>query len=430
MAIKKISDLQQFSSVSTGDFALVINTGTRIPKKIAISDLIRIDRDNIFSRYDFSRNSLSGFDQSSISFEVKSVENEFIYNIPETITFSGFSSSTSLLNQSFNLSGIKNDNFCWSGTDFSIQKSGEASHWDIYSGSSVLFKLTGNTTYPQFGPVNPLTANGDATSETGVIVKQTKTQNSPVFFSYYNPPITGFLESTSNLPINNYESAEISYKYQASFYPEANSQDLTFSGVNDVVLTPDQKGSVISVIPNNLSTQTIFELTLSGFSVDGISEYYSGYDGNYNFKQSLAANFELTNKPKITGVLVNDSNTLSNYKPQPTYHSLDINNDGFVSSSDDLILLQRYFNGLTGADLISGISFASGTRSGAAEIESFIQSGLDLNSYDINEDGIVGEDDINFILNFASGLLFSSSGRNGMKEAHLTYNIQKLFDIT
>ena len=144
MATIKISDLQQFSSVSTGDFALVVNTETRTPKKIAISDLITVNRNNIFSRYNFSRGaSLTGFDQSSISFQAKNLENKFVYNIPETITLDGFSLSNGLLNKTFNLSGIKDDNFCWSGAGFSIQKSGENPHWDICQGSTILFKQDG-----------------------------------------------------------------------------------------------------------------------------------------------------------------------------------------------------------------------------------------------------------------------------------------------
>jgi len=59
MATIKISDLQQFQAISTGDFALVINTETRTPKKIAISDLVTINRENIFSRYKFSRDPFS-----------------------------------------------------------------------------------------------------------------------------------------------------------------------------------------------------------------------------------------------------------------------------------------------------------------------------------------------------------------------------------
>lgn len=430
MAVIKISDLQQLPAISTGDFALVINTETRTPKKIAISDLVTINRENIFSRYKFSRDPiLTGFDQSSISFQAKNLENQFVYNIPETITFSGFSASAGLLNQTFNLSGIKDDNFYWSGTDFSIQKSGENPHWDIYSGSSVLFKLTGSTTYPQFGPVDPLTTGGAATSETGVISRQVKTQDTPFLFSAVNKVITGFVESSFNVYLPFFESAEINYKHEATFYPAFGSGNLTFSGSNKSFSSLNQKDSVISIVNSGASGQTIFELNVSGFSVNSISESASGSLGNFNFIQPFFDNFQLTNNIKITGAIVNDSHNLLDYKPQLTSYTLDVNNDGVVSQQDDILLLQRYFNGLTGDDLISEISFASGTRSGAAEIESFIRSGFDLNAYDINEDGVVGSDDIAFITHFSSGLALPSIGRNGSKEAHLQNNLQKIFNI-
>ncbi len=433
MAIIKISDLQQFSSVSTGDFALIINTETRTPKKIAISDLVTIDRDNIFSRYKFSRGpSLTGFDQSSISFQAKNLENQFVYNIPETITFSGFSASAGLLNQTFNLSGIKDDNFYWSGTDFSIQKSGENLHWDIYSGSSVLFKLTGNTTYPQFGPVDPLTISGSGTNESGVVSRQVKTQDTPFLFSAYNSTITGLVESSFNVNLDIFESADINYKHGATYYPSFGSQNLTFSNSNESFKSLNEKGSVTSITSTGASGQTIFELDVSGFSVNNISESVTGDLGNFSLSQGFLNNFELTNDIKITGVIVDDSLSLSKYKPQLFSQSLDINNDGIVSSEDDMLLFERYaISGLTGADLITGITFGtgSGIRSGAAEIESFIQSGLDLNAYDINEDGVVGADDINFITGFSSGLALSSSGRNGSKESHLQNNLQKIFNL-
>jgi hypothetical protein len=432
MATIKISDLQQFSSVSTGDFALVINTETRTPKKIAISDLVTIDRDNIFSRYKFSRgSSLTGFDQSSISFQAKNLENQFVYNIPETITFIGFSASAGLLNQTFNLSGIKDDNFYWSGTDFSIQKSGETPHWDIYSGSSVLFKLTGNTTYPQFGPVDPLTISGSGTNESGVVSRQVKTQDTPFLTSSVNGEITGLIESTFNISLPTFESAEINYKHGTTYYPASSSANFTFSNNNESFKSLNEKGSVTSITTTGASGQTIFELDVSGFSVNSITESLTGNLGDFNFSQPFVNNFQLTDSIKTTGVILTDSYELSQYKPQLAIHSLDIDNDGNVSSEIDVLLLQRYFNGLTGNDLVSGITFTTGVgqRYLSSEIESFIQSGLDLNAYDINEDGIVGSDDITFITGFISGLAPASTGRNGSKEPHLISNLQKLFNI-
>tara|TARA_B110000483_G_scaffold200378_1_gene240659 strand:- start:3713 stop:5014 length:1302 start_codon:yes stop_codon:yes gene_type:complete len=433
MATIKISDLQQFSSVSTGDFALVVNTETRTPKKIAISDLITVNRNNIFSRYNFSRGaSLTGFDQSSISFQAKNLENKFVYNIPETITLDGFSLSNGLLNKTFNLSGIKDDNFCWSGAGFSIQKSGENPHWDICQGSTILFKLTGSTTYPQFGPVDPLTTGGAATSETGVIARQTKTQNSPFLFSAYNTAITGLVESSFNVALDSFESAEISYKHGATYYPSSGSGNLIFSNNNESFKNLNEKGSVTSITSTGALGQTIFELDVSGFSVNNISESVTAHLGSFNFSQGFVDNFKLTNDIRITGVIVDDSLSLLKYKPQLFSQSLDINNDGIVSNIDDMLLFERYaISGLTGADLITGITFGtgSGIRSGAAEIASFIQSGLDLNAYDINEDGAVGSDDITFITGFASGLVPASTGRNGSKESHLQNNLQKIFNI-
>ena len=432
MAIKKISDLQQFSSISTGDFALVVNTETRTPKKIAISDLVSINRDNIFSRYTFNRDSISGFDQSGILFQTKNLENQFVYNIPETITFSGFSSSANLLNQSFNLSGIKNDNFYWSGTNFSLQKSGENAHWDIFSGSTVLFKLTGNTTYPQFGPVDPLTTSGTATSETGVIARQTKTQDTPFLFSSANKTITGFVETSLNFTLSSFECAKIDYQYGESYYPASGSGNLTFSGNEEAFRTINDTGSVTSIVTTGMTDQTIFELDISGFTLNSISESVTGRLGSFDLSQVFNKSFQLTNDIKITGAVVNDSFDLLERKPQLTSYNLDINNDGTVLNVDDILLFKRYaMSGITGADLISGITFdtGSGIRSGAAEIESFIQSGLDLNAYDINEDGVIGPDDITFITGFASGQTLASTGRNGSKEAHLQNNLEKIFNI-
>jgi hypothetical protein len=292
-----------------------------------------------------------------------------------------------------------------------------------------LFKLTGSTTYPQFGPVDPLTTGGAATSETGVISRQVKTQNTPFIFSAVNKVITGFVESSFNVYLPFFESAEINYKHEATFYPAFGSGNLTFSGSNKSFSSLNQKDSVISIVNSGASGQTIFELNVSGFSVNSISESVSGSLGNFNFIQPFFDNFQLTNNIKITGAIVNDSHNLLDYKPQLTSYTLDVNNDGVVSQQDDILLLQRYFNGLTGDDLISEISFASGTRSGAAEIESFIRSGFDLNAYDINEDGVVGSDDIAFITHFSSGLALPSIGRNGSKEAHLQNNLQKIFNI-
>ena len=432
MATIKISDLQQFSSVSSGDFALVINTETRTPKKIAISDLVTIDRDNLFSRYKFSRGpSLTGFDQSSISFQAKNLENQFVYNIPETITLNGFSSSAGLLNQTFNLSGIKDDNFYWSGTDFSIQRSGENPHWDIYSGSSVLFKLTGNTTYPQFGPVDPLTTGGAATSETGVVSRQVKTQDTPFLFSAFNRKITGLVESTFNVYLPAFESAEINYKHGATCYPASGSSNLIFSNNNESFKSLNEKGSVTSITNTGALGQTIFELDVSGFSVNSITESLTGNLGGFNFSQPFVNNFQLTNSIKTTGAILNDSYELSQHKPQLTDYNLDVDNDGVVSNEKDILLFKRYaISGLTGTDLITGITFITGSaiRSGATEIQNFIQSGLDLNAYDINEDGIVGSDDITFITGFASGLLPASTGRNGSKESHLISNLEKIFN--
>ena len=432
MAIKKISDLQQFSSISTGDFALVVNTETRTPKKIAISDLVSINRDNIFSRYTFNRDSISGFDQSGILFQTKNLENQFVYNIPETITFSGFSSSANLLNQSFNLSGIKNDNFYWSGTNFSLQKSGENAHWDIFSGSTVLFKLTGNTTYPQFGPVDPLTTSGTATSETGVIARQTKTQDTPFLFSSANKTITGFVETSLNFTLSSFECAKIDYQYGESYYPASGSGNLTFSGNEEAFRTINDTGSVTSIVTTGMTDQTIFELDISGFTLNSISESVTGRLGSFDLSQVFNKSLQLTNDIKITGAVVNDSFDLLERKPQLTSYNLDINNDGTVLNVDDILLFKRYaMSGITGADLISGITFdtGSGIRSGAAEIESFIQSGLDLNAYDINEDGVIGSDDITFITGFASGVALASTGRNGSKEAHLKNNLEKIFNI-
>ena len=432
MAIKKISDLQQFSSISTGDFALVVNTETRTPKKIAISDLVSINRDNIFSRYTFNRDSISGFDQSGILFQTKNLENQFVYNIPETITFSGFSSSANLLNQSFNLSGIKNDNFYWSGTNFSLQKSGENAHWDIFSGSTVLFKLTGNTPYPQFGPVDPLTTSGTATSETGVLARQTKTQDTPFLFSSANKTITGFVETSLNFTLSSFECAKIDYQYGESYYPASGSGNLTFSGNEEAFRTINDTGSVTSIVTTGMTDQTIFELDISGFTLNSISESVTGRLGSFDLSQVFNKSFQLTNDIKITGAVVNDSFDLLERKPQLTSYNLDINNDGTVLNVDDILLFKRYaMSGITGADLISGITFdtGSGIRSGAAEIESFIQSGLDLNAYDINEDGVIGSDDITFITGFASGVALASTGRNGSKEAHLKNNLEKIFNI-
>ena len=432
MAIKKISDLQQFSSISTGDFALVVNTETRTPKKIAISDLVSINRDNIFSRYTFNRDSISGFDQSGILFQTKNLENQFVYNIPETITFSGFSSSANLLNQSFNLSGIKNDNFYWSGTNFSLQKSGENAHWDIFSGSTVLFKLTGNTPYPQFGPVDPLTTSGTATSETGVIARQTKTQDTPFLFSSANKTITGFVETSLNFTLSSFECAKIDYQYGESYYPASGSGNLTFSGNEEAFRTINDTGSVTSIVTTGMTDQTIFELDISGFTLNSISESVTGRLGSFDLSQVFNKSFQLTNDIKITGAVVNDSFDLLERKPQLTSYNLDINNDGTVLNVDDILLFKRYaMSGITGADLISGITFdtGSGIRSGAAEIESFIQSGLDLNAYDINEDGVIGPDDITFITGFASGVALASTGRYGSKEAHLQNNLEKIFNI-
>jgi len=429
MATKKISDLERFSSIETGDFFLVINTGTRTPKKIAVEDAIFTDRGTVNTRYRFSRNSLEGFN-NSVSVQTGDFSENSIYSTPETVRFTGFTGgANTALNSTYSLSGIQNDNLAWSSGNFSIVKSGSEAYWNLNSGSSGLFKFSSGLTYPNFGPINLLNSTGGSSgvNESGVVSFQTKSSSTPIFFSQISP-VTGLFESTCNFPIESFESADINFSYSTQTFPSSNSGNLSFNADNSNI-SSGQKSAATSIIGTGL-TQTIFTLGVTGLQVTKLVESGSGVFGNFSFNNYLNSGVSITNSPVVTGIVTNDSVDLQNTKPSISFRSLDIDNDGLVTTGVDLTLLDRYFNGTTGNALITGLSFSgSGVRSGFADIQNFIQSGIDLNGYDVNEDGFVGSDDINFILNFGSGSGVPIAGRNAMKSGQLQSNISTMYNV-
>lgn len=429
MATKNISDLERFSSIETGDFFLVINTGTRVPKKIAVEDAIFTDRNTVVSRYRFSRNSFDGFN-NSVSVQTGDFLENSVYSTPETIRFTGFTgSANTALNSTYSLSGIQNDNLAWSSGNFSIVKSGSETYWNLNSGSSGLFQFSSGLTYPNFGPINLLNSTGgfSGVNESGVVSFQTKSSSTPIFFGQASP-VTGLFESTCNFPIESFESADIDFLYSTQTFPSSNSGNLIFDADNSNI-SSGQKSAATSITATGL-TQTIFTLGVTGLQINKLIESGSGAFGNFSFNNSLNSGVSITNSPVVTGIMTNDSVDLQNTKPSIAFKSLDIDNDGLVTSGVDLVLLDRYFNGTTGNALITGLSFSgSGVRSGYADIQNFIQSGIDLNSYDVNEDGFVGSDDINFILNFGSGSGVPITGRNAMKSGQLQSNISTMYNV-
>ncbi len=429
MATKNISDLERFSSIETGDFFLVINTGTRTPKKIAVEDVIFTDQNTANSKYRFTRNSLDGFN-NSVSVQTGDFLEDSVYSTPETIRFTGFTgAANTALNSTYSLSGIQNDHLAWSSGNFSITKSGSGVYWNLNSGSSGLFQFSSGLTYPNFGPITLLNSTGglSGVNESGVVSFQTKTSSTPIFFSQISR-VTGIFEATYNLPLSGFESADIDFLYTTETFPSSNSGNLSFNADNSNI-SSGQKSAATSITGTGLN-QTIFTLGVTGLKVNKLIESGSGIFGNFSFNNFLSSGASITNSPVVTGIVTNDSVDLQNTKPSITFRSLDIDNDGLATTGVDLVLLERYFNGTTGNALITGLSFSgSGVRSGFADIQNFIQSGIDLNGYDVNEDGFVGSDDINFILNFGSGSGVPTSGRNGMKSGQLQSNISTMYNV-
>lgn len=442
MATIKISELKRFTEVESGDFAIIINTGTRTPKKIAIEDLVNFGGGAIFSRFKFNKQDLKDCtDTVSVSGQTGDSLESSVYSTPATIRFTGFTGAANTgFNTTYTLSGIQNDHLAWSSGDFSITRSGSGAYWNLNSGSSGFFQFSSGLTYPNFGPIfnsnsgdrNLLDGTGGTgVTESGLVSLQSKTGDTPIFFSNISNPVTGLFQSDNNLPIQNSESANINFLYNTGFFPSSGSGNLNFNQSNSSV----SSGQSIPTtsISGSGTAQTIFTMGVTGFTINKIIESGSGDLGNFSFNNTFNQNFSITNTSIVTGVVVNDSVDLQNTKPQVRYRSLDIDNDG-LASTGDMTLLKRYLAGTTGTGLVSGISFNTGTglsgvRSGFADIQSFIQSGIDLNGYDVNEDGSVGSDDFTLIFNFASGSGVPVTGRNGMKAIQLQSNMQAMFNI-
>lgn len=441
MATIKISELKRFTEVESGDFAIIINTGTRTPKKIAITDLVNFDGGSVFSRFKFNKENVDDCAGTiSVSGQTGDSLESSVYNTPTTIQLTGFTGAANTgFNTTYTLSGIQNDHLAWSSGDFSITRSGSGAYWNLNSGSSGFFQFSSGLTYPNFGPIfnsssgdrNLLDGTGGTgVTESGLVSLQSKTGDTPIFFSNISDPVTGVFQSDVNLPILDAESANINFLYSTGFFPSTGSVNLNFNQAS-AVISSGQSVPVTSISGSG-AAQTIFTLGVTGFTINQIIESGSGSLGNFSFNNNFNQDFTITNTAIVTGIVVNDSVDLQSTKPQIKYRSLDIDNDG-LASTGDMTLIKRYIAGTTGSGLISGISFNTGTglsgvRSGFADIQSFIQSGIDLNGYDVNEDGSVGSDDFTFIFNFASGSGVPVTGRNGIKAIQLQSNMQAMFN--
>ena len=444
MATIKISELKRFTEVESGDFAIIINTGTRTPKKIAITDLVNLNGGTIFSRFKFNKENLNDCTGTiSASGQTGDSLESFVYSTPTTIRFTGFTGAANTgFNTTYTLSGIQNDHLAWSSGDFSITRSGSGTYWNLNSGSSGFFQFSSGLTYPNFGPIfnsnsgdrNLLDGTGGTgVTESGLVSLHSKTGDTPIFFSNISDPVTGVFQSDINLPILDAESANINFLYNTGFFPSTGSIDLNFNQGTTVV-SSGQSVPVTSISGSGKS-QTIFTVEVTGFTINQIVESGSGNLGNFSFNNNFNQDFEMANTSVVTGIVVNDSVDLQSTKPQVKYRSLDIDNDG-LASTGDMTLLKRYLAGTTGSGLVSGIFFNTGTtgeitglRSGFSGIQSFIQSGIDLNGYDVNEDGSVGSDDFTLIFNFASGSGVPVTGRNGMRPIQLQSNMQAMFNV-
>ena len=432
MATKKLSQLNESLVADPSDFVLLMNKQTRTAKKISVENLIKIDSSNIFDRYEFSRDGVSDFDASSIQFSVGDINSDLVYYAPKTITISGVDAVE--ISAEYEFIGIKNNNLFWrSFNNVEITKNNGAEYWGIYDQqSNLLYKFSGQECYPKFGKIDLLDSAGLSTSKS-VNLHHAKTEESPIVINSYLGKTDNLFGATPNLSISNKEYVDVSYSGSQNFYSYGSGDIQTKFAPKTVEIGVNnnyQTHSPLGFIPtNNESYPIIFKYSLEGFTINKVSEKISGENGYYSFGQNFSKKITPTPITKI-GVLINGDLEFSGFKPTSQPFSLDMNGDGSVDYSPDVVLLERYFSGISGSELITGLEVSPGTRTGHEVIAEYIRSGISSSAFDINEDGHFDQSDVDLIRFYTTHGRISSSNtieKNRMTDNQLKENLLKLF---
>lgn len=437
MATKKLSELNESFASDPNDFALLMNKDSRTAKKISIKNLVKVDSTNVLDKYRFGRSDISGFNSSSIQLSQGNADNDFLYYTPATITISG--SDAPEVSGQYEFYGIKDNNLYWQNSNsFMISRVDTDGHWGIrngINGANTLYLISGQESYPKFGNIDLLDENGLSASKS-VNLHHTKTKESPVILNNRLGKIDNLFKAGPNLPIDLKEYASITYLGSQNLYS-------SYTGDLGVTFTPktvelgysDNFGThspVSFVNGNRQNIPVIFEYSLNSFTVNKVTEKISGSKGTCSFDQSFSTNIVAATPITRTGVAVNGDGDLSEFKPTAPLFSLDIDGNGSVTYEKDVVLLERYFSGITGDDLIQGLNLSPGlnARTGYQEISDYIESGINLNAFDINENGHLDQSDIDLIKFYTvSGRVNPSNSieKNTMTNAQLKDNLLKLF---
>lgn len=434
MATKKLSELNESFASDPNDFVLLINKESRTAKKISIKNLVKVDNTNVFDKYRFGRSDISGFNSSSIQLSQGNADNDFLYYTPATITISG--SDAPEVSGQYEFYGIKDNNLYWQNPNgLQISRVDTDGYWSIKNGVNTLYLISGQESYPKFGNIDLLDEDGLSASKS-VNSRHTKTKESPVILNNRLGKIDNLFKATPYLPIDIKEYVSITYSGSQNLYS-------SYTGNLGVAFTPktielgysDNGGAhgPISFANNNhQNIPVIFEYSLNGFTVNKVTEKISGSKGTCSFDQGFSTNIVAATPITRTGVAVNGDGDLSEFKPTAPLFSLDIDGNGSVTYEKDVVLLERYFSGITGDDLIEGLNLSPGlnARTGYQEISDYIESGINLNAFDINENGHLDQSDINLIKFYTiSGRVDPSNSieKNTMTNAQLKDNLLKLF---
>jgi hypothetical protein len=434
MATKKLSELNESLASDPTDFVLLMNTESRTAKKISIENLIKIDHSNVLDRYKFSRDSISGFNSSSIQLSTGNMDGDLVYYAPTTITISGADAAE--ITGQYEFSGINNNNLYWQNSnDLTISRVDTDGHWTINSGINTLYQFSGQECYPKFGNINLLDESGLSVSKS-INSRHTKTKEGPIILNSFFGKVDNLFKATPSLSIDLKEYASITYSGSQILHSSAPEDPIAAFIPKTVELgyaDNAQAHSPLSFTSSiNQNHPLIFEYSLNSFVVNKITEKISGMKGDCSFHQNFSTNIAASLAPTRTGVVVNGPANFSGFKPVTPSFSLDIDGNGGVTYEKDVVLLERYFSGISGAGLVEGLNLSPGinSRTGHQDIANYIQSGIDLSAFDINENGQLDQSDIDLIKFYVvSGGINPSNSieKNTMTDNQLKENLLKLF---
>ena len=432
MANKKLSELNESFASDPKDFVLLINKDDRTAKRISVANLIKIDSSTVLDKYQFARDNVSDFGPSSIQFSAGDMDNDYIYYAPTTINISGQDASE--ITGQYEFAGIKNNNLYWKNSEnIEINRVDGESFWNFQNGQNTLYKFSGQECYPKFGKIN-LSDGAELVTSKVMSSRQLKTKESPIILSNLVGVIDTLFKAQSSLTLNNKEYANISYSGVKNLYSYSNINEGPVFTPKTVELNDLSNTGTHSPLSffggGDQTSPIIFEYSLGEFKVNKVTEKISGLKGNCSFHQNFSTSIVVDAAATVTGIVVSGPLDISGFKPANPSFKLDIGGNGAVTYNNDIILLKRYFSGVSGTGLIDGLNVFSGNRSSYQEIESYIQSGIDLNAFDINENGYVDQSDIDLISYYTlSGVIDPSNSveKNAMTDAQLKDNLLKLF---